>query len=273
MKESILNYVICFTLVGILILGTFLLPQVYSYHVDSKSIGNVRYEHREEPALAWDMDMSVKDRTAIVTNLVSEEGLNLSLNLKADQIYGDELIESVRQEIWWAAECGVLPAELMEISFDETKGALSADYYLLSSSVVEYGEMALWRVQFSDAENRRISLLLDAHNHKIYYGEIVGREWGEAWMRNKERGGEGAYMSACMQYYETEYAEPVWMDYIFEIEDAGNFGWVKESENVSEPDGYRITFGFDVFWQYFWGESLFSIYGLENADDTNMIRN
>lgn len=270
---SFLNYIICFTLVGIMILGTFLMPQIYSYHVDSKNIGNVNYEQREEVALATDRNLSVKDRTAIVTNLVSEGGISLSMNLDADQLYDDEWLESVKQEIKNAVECGILPVEMEQIDFDEAKGTLSADYYQLSNSVTEYGEMALWSVQYKVADEYEVTLLVDAENHKIYYGELSGGAISDAWMRNREKGGEGAYMNACMRYYEAEYAEEVWLDFVFEIEDAGRFGWVQERNNIGEIDSRRVTFGFDVFWEYFWGKSLLSVYGLDNVNDTNLMPN
>lgn len=267
---TILNYILCFTLVGIMILGTFLLPQVYNFQTDSRNIGRVNLESRDELALMADLKLSVKDRTAIVTNMVREEGLNLFMNLGENQWNDEELMKSVVQEIKWAVECTVLPEEMEKIEFDKWAGNLSADYFTISSAM-EYGEMALWKIEYSDYESIAATLLIDAGNFKIYYGEIWGGGIPEAWQRDRDREADGAYMSACMQYYEAEYAESVWLDYIFEIEEAGEFGWMTESSVRWKTEGRAVTFGFDVFWQQFRGESVFSAYGLKN--DTTLIQN
>lgn len=266
----ILNYVLCFTLVGILILGTFLFPQVYNYQTDSRIIGKVYLESRDELALMSGLKLSVKDRTAIVTNMVSEEGLNLFMNLGENQWNDEELMKSIVQEIRWAVECEVLPEEMEEIEFGRWTGNLSADYFTISSAM-EYGELALWKIEYSDYETFEITLLVDAVNFKIYYGEIWGGGIPEAWQRDREGETVGAYMSACMQYYEAEYAESLWLDYIFEIEEAGEFGWIAENSTRWKTEDRAITFGFDVFWQHFRGETVFAAYGLKN--DTTMIQN
>lgn len=267
---TILNYILCFTLVGIMILGTFLLPQVYNYQTDNRNIGRVSLESRSGLALMADLKLSVNDRTAIVTNMVNEEGLNLFMNLGENQWNDEELVKNVAQEIRWAVECEVLPEEMAEIAFDRWAGNLSADYFTISSAA-EYGDLALWKIEYSDNESFEITLLIDAGNYKIYYGEIWGGGIPEAWQRDREREADGAYMSACMQYYEFEYAESVWLDYIFEIEEAGRFGWMTESSARWKTEGRAVTFGFDVFWQQFRGESVFAAYGLK--DDTTLIQN
>lgn len=271
--STLLNYVICFTLVGITVLTTFLMPQIYGYNADRNTIGKVNFVTRETVKLSNNLDLSVKDRTAIVTNLASEGGISLSLNLEGSQLFDDELIENVMQEIRWAVECGILPAQMEELNLNEQTGTLTADYYILTSGVSGYGEMALWKIDYNDFTKWDVTLLVDAENHKIYYGEVGGAEMVNAWVNNSGSRGEGGYMDLCMQYYEAEYAELLWEECIFDIEDAGIFGWAKETTNIKQPDGHQLTFGYDVFWEYFYGKSVFDIYNLKYENDTTMIQN
>ncbi len=271
--STLLNYVICFTLVGIIILATFLMPQIYGYNTDRNTIGRVNFVARENVELSNDLDLSVKDRTAIVTNLASEGGISLSLNLTGSQLYDQELIEAVMQEIRWAVECGVLPPHILNMNLNAQTGTLTADYYILSSGVSEYGEMALWKIDYKDFEYWDVTFLVDAENYKIYYAEIGGKYIVNGWEESFQYRGEGEYTSLCMQYYEAEYAEQLWEEYIFEIEDAGIFGWMKETNNPNQPDGHLVVFGYDVFWEYFYGQSVFDIYNLEYENDTTMIQN
>lgn len=271
--SAALNYVICFTLVGITILTTFLMPQIYGYNTDRRTFGTVNYVEREAVVLTNNLDLSVKDRAAIVTNLASEGGLSLSLNLEGSQLYDEELIENVMQEIRWAVDCGIFPAEMGELNLNEQTGSLAADYYILSSGASEYGEMALWKIKYVDFGKWDVTLLVDAENYKIYYGEIGGAAMVNSWVNNHDSKGEGGYMSMCMQYFEAEYAEQLWEQYIFEIEDAGIFGWAKETNSMKQTDGHLLTFGFDVFWEYFNGKSIFDFYHLEYQNDTTMLQN
>lgn len=271
--STLLNYVICFTMVGIAVLTTFLMPQIYGYNIDRNTLEKVNFVTRETVELSKDLDLSVKDRTAIVTNLASEGGISLSLNLEGSQLYDEELLENVMQEIRWAVECGILPAYMENINFNEQTGTLTADYYILSSGVSEYGEMALWKIDYNDFVSVDVTFLVDAENYKIYYGEIGGAGLVNAWVINSQSRGPAGYMDMCMQYYEAEYAELLWEDCIFEIEDAGIFGWAKETTNIKQPDGYLLTFGYDVFWEYFYGKSVFDIYNLKYENDTTMLQN
>ncbi|MBQ7955712.1 MAG: hypothetical protein IJ282_08165 [Lachnospiraceae bacterium] len=271
--SAFLNYIICFALMGITVLTAFLMPQIYEYNTDRKTIGKVNCVTRDSLILSNNLNLSVKDRAAIVTNLANEGGLSLSLNLDGSQLYDEELIENVMQEIHWAVECGILPPEMENLNLNEQASSLSADYYILSSGVSEYGEMALWKIKYSDMAKWDITLLVDAVNYKIYYGQIGGKEMTQAWIRNHDNSGEAGFTSLCMQYFEAEYAEQLWDEYVFEIEDAGVWGWSNESNNINQPDGYLVTFGFDVFWEYFHGKSLFDFYGLIYENDTTMIQN
>jgi len=271
--STLLNYVICFTMVGIAVLTTFLMPQIYGYNMDRNTLGKVNFVTRETVELSQDLDLSVKDRTAIVTNLASEGGISLSLNLEGSQLFDDELIENVMQEIRWAVECGILPAQMENLNLNEQTGTLTADYYILSSGVSEYGEMALWKIDYNDFNKWDVTFLVDAENYKIYYGEVGGTEMVNAWVNNSQSRGEGGYINLCMQYYEAEYAELLWKECIFEIEDAGIFGWAKETTNIKQPDGHLLAFGYDVFWEYFYGKSVFDIYSLKYENDTTMLQN
>ena len=193
--------------------------------------------------------------------------------MEGSQLFDDELIENVMQEIRWAVECGILPAQMEDLNLNEQTGTLTADYYILSSGVSEYGEMALWKIDYNDFNKWDVTFLVDAENYKIYYGEVGGTEMVNAWVNNSQSRGEGGYINLCMQYYEAEYAELLWEECIFEIEDAGIFGWAKETTNIKQPDGHLLTFGYDVFWEYFYGKSVFDIYSLKYENDTTMLQN
>lgn len=252
-----LNFIISFTMVGILILGTFLLPQFYGYQMDRNTIGRVIYAEREDVSLGGELILSVLDRTAIVTNLVSEGGMSKYLNLDSSQLADGDLIERVKEEIAWAVSWGMLPEELLKVGFDAEGASLQVDYFLLGSNTTEYGDMALWHISYNDYEKYQVDLLLDAENYKIYYAELGGSALSDAWLIKKLVSGEGAYMLACMSYYEAENAEDVYQEMIFEIEDAGSFGWLDERDDKTKLDSRAIIFGFDVFWTYFRELSLY----------------
>ncbi|MBQ9124000.1 MAG: hypothetical protein IJY10_11020 [Lachnospiraceae bacterium] len=268
-----LNYTMCFILVGILILGTFLLPQFYGYQLDRNTIGQVIYTERDKVALRGDLILSVLDRTAIVTNLVSEGGMSMYLNLDSTQLQSGDLLERLKEEIAWAVGWGVLPEEMLAVDFSSESGDLKVDYFLLGSNTTEYGDMALWRVSYNDYEKYQVDLLFDAENYKIYYAELGGAALADMWLVDKIMKGEGAYMLACMSYYEAENAEDIYKEKIFGIEDAGVYGWYDEREDKTKLDQRAIIFGFDVFWEYFRGQSLYDMYQIQESDDTTLIQN
>ena len=269
----VLNYVISSTMVGILFLGTFLLPQFYGYQVDRNTIGRVIYSEREDVSLGGDLILSVLDRTAIVTNLVSEGGMSKYLNLDSAQLSNGDLIDRMVEEIAWAVGWGMLPEELLKVDFEAEGAYLQVDYFLLGNNTTEYGDMALWHISFNDYEKYQVDILLDAENYKIYYAELGGSALSDAWLVKKIVSGSGAYMMACMAYYEAENAEDVYQEMIFEIEDAGSFGWVDEREDKTKLNSRAIIFGFDVFWTYFREQSLYDMYLNREVDDTTMIQN
>ena len=122
-----LNYLISLTMVGILFLGTFLLPQFYGYQVDRSTIGRVIYTEREDVSLGGELILSVLDRTAIVTNLVSEGGMSMYLNLDSTQLSDGDLIERLKEEIAWAVSWGMLPEELLKVDFNAEGASLQVD--------------------------------------------------------------------------------------------------------------------------------------------------
>lgn len=269
----VLNFIISFTMVGILLLGTFLLPQLYGYQVDRNTIGRVIYAERDDVSLGGELILSVLDRTAIVTNLVSEGGMSMYLNLDSTQLSNGDLIDRLVEEIAWAVGWGMLPEELLKVDFNAEGANLQVDYFLLGNNTTEYGDMALWHVAFNDYEKYQIDILFDAENYKIYYAELGGSALSDAWLVKKIMSGSGAYMMACMAYYEAENAEDVYQEMIFEIEDAGSFGWVDEREDKTKLNSRAIIFGFDVFWTYFREQSLYDMYQVPVGDDTTMIQN
>lgn len=271
--DLFLNYMISSIMVVILFAGTFLLPQLYGYQVDRNTIGRVIYTERDEVALRGELILSVLDRTAIVTNLVSEGGMSLYLNLDSNQLSQGDLIERLREELAWAVSWGMLPEELLKVDFNSEAGNLQVDYFLLGSNTTEYGDMALWHVSYNDYEKYQVDILLDAENYKIYYAELGGSALSDAWLVKKLTSGAGAYMLACMSYYEAENAEDVYEEKIFEIEDAGSFGWVDEREDKTKLQSRAIIFGFDVFWNYFREQSLYDMYHIQTGEDTTMIQN
>lgn len=269
----VLNYTMCFILVSILILGTFLLPQFYGYQLDRNTIGQVIYTDRDEVALGGDLVLSVLDRTAIVTNLVSEGGMSMYLNLDSTQLQSGDLMERLKEEIAWAVGWGVLPEEMLAVDFSADSGDLKVDYFLLGSNTTEYGDMALWHVSYNDYEKYQVDLLFDAENYKIYYAELGGAALADMWLVDKIMKGEGVYMLACMSYYEAENAEDIYKEKIFEIEDAGVYGWYDERDDKTKLDQRAMIFGFDVFWEYFRGQSLYDMYQIKESDDTILIQN
>ena len=271
--DLFLNYTMSSIMVVILFASTFLLPQLYGYQIDRNTIGRVIYTERDEVALRGELILSVLDRTAIVTNLVSEGGMSLYLNLDSNQLSSGDLIERLTEEIAWAVGWGMLPEELMKVDFTSEMGNLQVDYFLLGSNTTEYGDMALWHISYNDYEKYQVDILLDAENYKIYYAELGGSALSDAWLVKKLTSGEGNYMLACMSYYEAENAEDVYEEKIFEIEDAGTFGWVDEREDKTKLNSRAIIFGFDVFWNYFREQSLYDMYHIKMADDTTMIQN
>lgn len=269
----VLNFAMSFIMVSILIMGTFLLPQFYGYQLDRNTIGQVTYIDRDDVALSGELILTVLDRTAIVTNLVSESGMSIYLNLDSSQLSSGDLIERLKEEIAWAVSWGFLPQEVQNVDFYAENGNLQVDYFLLGSNTTEYGDMALWRVSYNDYEKYQVDFLFDAENYKIYYAELGGSVLSDKWLVDRLTSVEGTYMMSCMSYFEAENAEDVYKEKIFKIEDAGSFGWWDEREDKTKLNQRAIVFGFDVFWEYFRGQSLYEMYQIDEGDDTTMIQN
>lgn len=268
-ENNYINYVIAFTLIGILIIGTFFLPQMYNYRQDSKDIGTVHYFSRGDFVLNADIDMSKEDRIAIIMKLVEQNGISSSLRLDNGEMQEGELAEKVRAEVIKAVEAGMFPEGMLQYNFDADKGLMSADYFYINNVAVEIGEMALWYIFYTDYISYEVRLVMDASTYTIYFAEYYYETATEEWSHKAFGVGNPSVIDNCKEYYGAQESEAIISEGFFKLDDI-NYGWTFDETWQLKKALRGVAIGYDAFWKIFERMSLEEIYGLEtNASSTN----
>lgn len=257
-----LNYIIGFTLVGILVVGSFFLPQLYNYRIDNKNLNTIHYQTREVVAFEGNIEIPSADRIAIMVNLINEYGMNPSLLVQDGEMDNDELLNKVREEIAAAMTQGMLPGGLTKYPLDGSRGILTMEYFNVNSNASELGEMTLWSVHYTDYETFEFRYLVDAQTYKIYYAEFYYDGAEEDWKSTVFAGDDNLYMDRCLAYYETEHYYSILGSAIFEMDDCGAFGWFADSNPRWKFGKTGVVLGFDPFLNYFSGRTLEDEYGM-----------
>ncbi len=101
---SMLDYAIGVLMITILLLATFLLPQLYSVIVDSKDLNRIHVVERESFYFANPVEMTVGEKVQKMMEALSGRGtLQRTLYLSGSEISG-ELLQRVREALGFAAK-------------------------------------------------------------------------------------------------------------------------------------------------------------------------
>lgn len=204
----ILDYFICILLVTILLLITFLLPELYSAFMDTKELNRVQVMEREDFSFKELVDMTIQDKVQqMMAALDSKNELRRSLYLEGKDAADAELLERLREALDITIQYQMLP----DISaYDLENNMVYAEYYNLSDGTQDTEEIAFWNIRFSDYQTFDFTFRIDATEAVIYQAEIYCIEVSE--YLKKLTGGDVSvtetlnmqFVEGCEKYYEVE---------------------------------------------------------------------
>ncbi len=262
-KGEIYNYMIGVGLIVMLVIGTYFLPMIFSFQLDSQTIGKVTYLERDEFAFNTNLSVAPADRINTITGYVKQRGMASSIHLSDVQMESGGLMEDVREAVKLATAKGFLPTSVEEYISTEGEIMAYANYFYLDTMQQGFDEIALWEVTFTNYADVDIMLLLDASNLLIYYAECLYPFAIEDYIYTEMIGTSEKeyYKDKFAQYYETSEIESVLTAggtqhcQLFKL-NGYYLGWNYYStvrwKNVVEG----IIVGCDVFWNHYRGYTL-----------------
>lgn len=172
--SSILDYLIGILSMLILVLGTFLMPQLYSTIVDNKDLDKVHVIDRENFNFENPIDLTVYEQVQQMMEALSEkDSLKRTLYLTGAEMTDEQLLESVREALDIIIQYKMIP-DLSAYNIE--KNIIYAEYYNLIDSTKESGEKAFWVLRFSDYLTFDFTFRIDANEYFIYQAEIYCAE-------------------------------------------------------------------------------------------------
>lgn len=170
---GMLDYAIGVLMITILLLATFLLPQVYSVFVDSKDINRIHVVEREDFNFANPVEMTVGEKIQRMMAALDGRGtLQKTLLLSGTEISA-ELMQQIREALEFAAQYKLIP----DVSaYDLEHNIVTAEYYSISESATESVENAFWNFRFTDSQTFDLTLRIDAGEYVIYQMELYCAE-------------------------------------------------------------------------------------------------
>lgn len=173
-NNALLDYGIGVLSVTILILITFLMPQLYSSIMDRNDLNQPHVVERETFIFRNPISMTVKERVQqMMETMGRREGARRTLYLSGEDLTDGELLESVREAMEIAAQYNLLP----DLSaYDIEHHVLYAEYYNMTDSSEDSTEIAFWTLRFSDYRTFDFLLRVDAVDYIIYQAEIYCAE-------------------------------------------------------------------------------------------------
>lgn len=168
--SSLLDYAIGILSILILLLGTFLMPQLYSTIVDNKDLNQVHVVERESFSFENPVDMTVYEQVQqMMEALTRKESLKRTLYLTGAEMTDELLLDNVREALEIVTQYKMIP----DISaYDLEKNMIYAEYYNLIDSTTEGGEKAFWVLRFSDRQTFDFTFWIDASEYIVYQAEI-----------------------------------------------------------------------------------------------------
>ena len=171
---ALLDYGIGVLSVSILILITFLMPQLYSTLIDRKDLNQSHVVERETFTFRNPVSMTVNERVQqMMENLEGREGARRTLYLTGEDVMDGELLEGIREAMGIAVQYNLMP----DLSaYDLEHHAIEAEYYNLTDNAEDSTEVAFWNLRFSDYETFDLLLRVDAVDYIIYQAEFYCAE-------------------------------------------------------------------------------------------------
>lgn len=173
----ILDYFISILLVTILVLITFLLPEIYSTFMDTKELNRIQVMEREDFSFRELVDMTIQEKVQqMMAALDSKDGLRRTLYLEGKDAADAELLERLREALDITIQYQMLP----DISaYDLENNIVYAEYYNISDGTLDTEEIAFWNIRFSDYQTFDFSFRIDATETVIYQAELYCIEVSE----------------------------------------------------------------------------------------------
>ncbi|MGN0432078.1 MAG: hypothetical protein ACI4EQ_06950 [Lachnospiraceae bacterium] len=207
-QGHVLDYFIGVLMIVILMLITFLLPQLYSAFSDSKDLNQVHVMDREDFSFKKLVEMTTEEKVQqMMEALQSKSELRRTLHLTGTEAADKELLEGVREALEITAQYQMLP----DLSaYDIENNIVYADYYNLGGDMEEGKELAFWNIRFSDYQTFDFTLRIDANEFIIYQAELYCIEVTE--YLNQFIGDDltiietlnGQFAEGCDKYFEAE---------------------------------------------------------------------
>ena len=204
----ILDYFIGILLVTILLLITFLLPELYSAYMDTKDLNRVQVMERENFSFKELVDMTIQDKVQqMMATLDTKNELRRTLYLVGKDAADAELLERLREALDITIQYQMLP----NISgYDLENNIVYAEYYNLSDGMAESEEIAFWNIRFSDYQTFDFTFRIDAAGPVIYQAELYCIEVSE--YLKQLTGGDVVvaetlnmqFVEGCEKYYEVD---------------------------------------------------------------------
>lgn len=172
--NALLDYSIGILSVTILILITFLMPQLYSSWMDRKDLDQPHVVERETFNFRNPVSMTVNERVQqMMENLERREGVRRTLYLTEKDVVDWELMEGIREAMGIAAQYNLMP----DLSaYDIEKHLIEAEYYNLTDNAEDSTEVAFWNLRFTDYKTFDLLLRVDASDYIIYQAEFYCAE-------------------------------------------------------------------------------------------------
>ncbi len=204
---SMLDYAIGVLMISILLLATFLMPQIYSVYVDSKDVNRIHTVERERFSFANPVEMTVGEKIQrMMTALGGKGTLQRTLYLSGTEISA-ELMQRIREALEFAAQYKLIP----DVSaYDLEHHIVTAEYYSISDGAAENVENAFWNFRFTDTETFDLTLRVDANEFVIYQMELYcaeALEYNTQLMSDDKEVTEflnRQFIDGCESYFEVE---------------------------------------------------------------------
>lgn len=204
----ILDYAIGVLSMVILVLGTFLMPQLYSTIVDNKDLNKTHVVERENFSFQNPIEMTVYEQVQLMMEAIAEKNpLKRTLYLSGSDMKDDQLLESVREAMDILTQYKLIP----DLSaYDIEKNVVYAEYYNLSDSTKEGTEKAFWVLRCSDMLTFDFTFRVDASEYIIYQAELYCAETADYAMQLTSDDTEVVkflneqFITGAASYYEPE---------------------------------------------------------------------
>lgn len=205
---GMLDYTIAVLMIMILILATFLMPQMFSAVVDEKDLNQVHAVERESFSFETLVDMTVGERVQQVMVVINNKNsVRRTLALNDGEVLDRNLYDGLKEAIGIAVLHKLMP----DISaYDIESNIVYAEYYNLSDGATENAETGFWTLRFSDYETFDFTFRVDATEYIIYQAELYCAEVTEYIAQITSDDKEvveflnNQFMDGCGAYYEAE---------------------------------------------------------------------